>query len=336
MKAWPCGVVTAILLAGVARGVADKPLPAWNDGERGGVVAGAWLFDEQAPATAAEPLDIRPPTAEDLAVPANSTSELPEKFRMAYFGERPQTFLVDPQGLLSAADHRSRLKFLQDHAADSALDLYIYIFKGEQEIPSELRAEELSERFFATGRPAVIVYYYMGSPQRAVMLLSPSLTDVVSATEQHRALESSVMQAAKKTDAASQLEVFMVQLSIRIYWMERLMGGGTAAREGSPVIVRKPPETSKTAAIMGKLQPLLDGSKRFTLPAAVVGGALVMALLMNAWVKRRARYRFPEFDIEPRLGGIHAAGVGAVISFASAAVSPNTQREQVSDSPHRR
>ena len=46
-------------------------------------------------------------------------------------------------------------------------------------------------------------------------------------------------------------------------------------------------------------------------------------------LRRRARYRFPEFEVEPRLGGPHAAGVGAVISFGRAAPSPAFQREQM-------
>ncbi len=29
------------------------------------------------------------------------------------------------------------------------------------------------ERFFSEGRPAAVVYYYMGAPQRSVLYLSP-------------------------------------------------------------------------------------------------------------------------------------------------------------------
>jgi hypothetical protein len=59
--------------------------------------------------------------------------------------------------------------------------------------------------------------------------------------------------------------------------------------------------------------------------------ALLVAMVMSFWLKKRACYRFPEFDVEARLGGAHAAGVGAVISFASAEVPPASQRDQVPD-----
>ena len=49
------------------------------------------------------------------------------------------------------------------------------------------------------------------------------------------------------------------------------------------------------------------------------------------WWRVRARYRFPQSEVEPRLGGNHAAGIGAVISFANPAIPPATQRNQVPD-----
>jgi hypothetical protein len=63
----------------------------------------------------------------------------------------------------------------------------------------------------------------------------------------------------------------------------------------------------------------------------MVLGAIVLVMGFNRWLRLSARYRFPDFEVEPRLGGAHAAGVGAVISFASAAVPPASQRDQVPD-----
>lgn len=64
--------------------------------------------------------------------------------------------------------------------------------------------------------------------------------------------------------------------------------------------------------------------------AAGFGGTLVLCSALMWW-RRRARFRFPEFEVEPRLGGSHAAGIGAVISFGSAAIPPAMQREQLPD-----
>ena len=82
---------------------------------------------------------------------------------------------------------------------------------------------------------------------------------------------------------------------------------------------------------MERLRPLLESARSYTLPVGVMAATLVAACALSFWTRRRARYRFPEFEVEPRLGGAHAAGVGAVISFASAALPPASQRDQVPD-----
>jgi len=284
-------------------------------------------------ATGAQEHHGEPSSAETAASekkPVSAENEIPKKFRSGYFDARPKSFLVDPQGLLSRVDYRDRLGFLNYHAGDSTIDLFVYLFKADQEIPGEVREEELVERFFNQGRPAAVIFYYMGKPQRAVLHLSPALTDVVPAAEQKRAMESAVMQASKDQDPSRQIDGFLVQMSIRLYWMERMLAGGAVKAEELPGVSGAASVPERKPTLIEKLQPLIDEARRFTIPAAAAGVVLV-GLVMIAWAQRRARYRFPEFEVEPRLGGSHAAGVGAVISFASAAVPPASQRDQVPD-----
>jgi hypothetical protein len=336
MRTWPHVLAAGVLLANASAAIVEPGLPAWGEGERAQMeAAGVLLTDEPAPDEAgqvtAAPLDLPQPTAEEIAETETPAIEIPEKFWPDYFDKRPENFLIDPQELLGPVDYKDRLGFLNYHSGDSPIDLFVYVFNGDQDIPGEVREEELMERFFSEGRPAAVVYYYMGAPQRSTMYLSRSLTDVVSAPEQRRALESSVMQAFKDAEPSRQIAAFLVQMSIRIYWMERMMGGGEAAGGVTPVTARLAKTVPKKSKLMENLQPVLESTKRFVMPAAVIGGAIMAGLAMSSWLRRRARYRFPDFDVEPRLGGAHAAGVGAVISFASAAVPPASQRDQVPD-----
>ena len=339
-------VFQTLLFSGVVCVVASaKPaepgLPAWNDGERAGLEEAGWvaggllLTDEPIPdeteTKTEEPLDVAQPTAEEIAETETPANEIPENYWPEYFDTRPTRFLVDPQGLLSPVDYRDRLGFLNYHAGDSSIDLFIYVFKGDQDIPGEVREEELVERFFSEGRPAAVVYYYMGAPQRSVLYLSPSLTDSVSAAEQRRAMESSVMQAFKDVEPSRQIEAFLVQMSIRIYWMERMLGGAADAGGELTVFSRPARELEKAPTAMERFQPMIERAQHFALPAGLAAGGLLATLVVMASLKRRTRYQFPDFEVEPRLGGAHAAGVGAVISFASASVPPASQRDQVPD-----
>lgn len=334
MKNFPAAIIAVLLT--VSASAFDEPvLPAWKGKERAeleskGWVPGALLLskdpvpDELAKS---EPLQIEQPKAEEIAEDLKPSPEIAEKFLPAYFAERPKNFLIDPQGLLNPSDYRDRLNFLNYHASDSSIDLFVYIIGGDQEIPSAVREEEMIERFFTTGRPAAIVYYYLGAPQRSIVYLSPSLTDSVSAAEQRRAVESSVMQAFEKTKPSEQLEKFLVQMSIRLYWMERMLAGESATASSFPLI----PAAGQAPAHSAKIAWLQTLALKCAIPAAVLLGAFLSAFGFNHWLRLRARYYFPEFEVEPRLGGTHAAGVGAVISFASAALPPASQRDQVPD-----
>ncbi len=276
------------------------------------------------------PLEIDPPRPDEMVVDSTPPVEISEKFLEAYFAERPQTFLTDPQQLLSPADFKDRLDFLNYHVSDSSIDLFVYVMGKDQEIPGEAREEELVERFYSAGRPAVIVYYYLGAPQRSVIHVSPLIADQISVAEQHRTLESSVVLALEKVEPAVQFEKFLNQLSIRTYWMERVIGGGAtvshADSSSPPAILSKSRRELEKSA---KLQWIREYTHQLAWPATAVIGGLGMLFGIVYWLRVRARYIFPEFDVEPRLGGAHAAGVGAVISFGSAAVPPASQRDQV-------
>lgn len=325
-----------LLSAGLAAGAVKPELPSWSDSdkkalEKGELVPGmVLLMEEPPPEEEAAPEEVPQPTAEEIAEKEKAATELPEQFWDAYFGERPTSFLVDPQKLLGSKDARDRESFLKYHAGDSEVDLFVYLFDGHQSIPSEVREEEIVERFFSEGRPAVVVYYYLGAPQKSDIYVSPRLSDAVSAVEQRRALISSVEEALEKPDALAQFEAFCVQLSIRIYWMERAAGLVTEPA-AAPL-----PRRVKAKDATAKEQPeVLVRAKEWGLqygPAAgVMAGAIFIVAGGLSYARRRARYRFPVFEVAPRLGGAHAAGIGAVISFGSTTQSPSSQRNDVPD-----
>lgn len=328
-------VFSLLLVGSLGAATKNLSLPNWTDEDQKALKEGKWvpgryLLSEEGPPDEPafeklKPLDAEGPTPEDLAGEQTPASEIPEKFLASYFNERPKTYLVDPQKLLAPKQYQDRLAFLDYHASETSVDLFIYVFERSQEIPGAARAEEVAERFFSTGRPAAIVYYFLGDPQRTVLYLSPSLTDRVSADDQRRTLQSSIEKSLEKQEAGDQLDAFSVQMSIRLYWMERVMSGATIPQSVSALGA-----VDGKAAFAHQQTSLLDRlPSRWWQPVVLLLGCAVGGLLVKGWVTYRARYRFPDFNAEPRLGGDHAAGIGAVISFSSAAQPPGGQREQV-------
>jgi hypothetical protein len=307
---------------------AETGLPAWPDGDEGGEST-ALLPPVEETGETPEAVELPALPSESVAESENAFTAVPREFWNAYFAERPSKFLLDPQGLLAPVDFRERLAFLDYHSGDSLIDLYVYVFAGDQEIPAAVRDEELMERLFSSGRPAAVVYYFHGEPARSVLKLSPSLAARIPEAERRRALENPVIQASKEFDPARQFETFLVQMSIRLYWLETLIaeesGEANAAGTVKHPAVQKPAEPRVADVIAPWIELLMPR----LLPAlGMVGGALVLALVLW-WLRRRARYRFPDLEVEPRLGGAHAAGVGAVISFANASEPPASQRDQI-------
>ncbi|NJR43889.1 MAG: hypothetical protein HC767_15755 [Akkermansiaceae bacterium] len=79
--------------------------------------------------------------------------------------------------MLSPADAKDRLDFLNYHAGDSSIDIFVYLMRRDQEIPSEVRREELVERFYSVGRPAAVLFYYLGDPRRSLIELNSAIKE---------------------------------------------------------------------------------------------------------------------------------------------------------------
>jgi hypothetical protein len=264
-------------------------------------------------------------------VPAEESrfEEIPEAHWKTYFEKKPDGFLIDPQRLLSPVARRDRAAFLEYHAGDSSIDLHVYLVASDQKIPETALCEGLVKKFFSEGKPAAVVFYPFGAPERAVLHLSPALADIVPEAENKRALASSVMQAVEKSDPAGQLESFLVQMSIRLYWMERIMGQGEAEEGEAAAVVKPPAVVEPEESLLDKLEPVFEIAREWVAEAAAVMGALIVLLAAMVWARFRARHVLPDFCVEPRLGGEHGAGVGAVISFANASVPPASQRDRL-------
>jgi hypothetical protein len=154
------------------------------------------------------------------------------------------------------------------------------------------------------------------------------LTEVVSPAEQRRGLRAAATEAMEKSDPVDQLDGFSVQLSIWLYRIEKSLGAPAA--DGGPMLAlaeRQP----RAEHGPGRLEELLAIARRWLPWAAASTGSLAL-LAAAAWLlSRRLRYRLPELAVTQRLGGTHAAGIGAVLSFASTSQPPSVQRDQMPD-----
>lgn len=308
----------------------NPPLPRWSDADAARLLQGENLISDAL---------FRPISEEELAAPVMDGLSLPEYMAdlldpgdpteiaaedlVKYFDQKPKSFLTDPQKLLSRQEYRDRLSFLKYHASDSKVGFYVYVFDTQQIIPPNIRAEEIFQRCFADAGPTVLLFYFMGAPERSMIHLSPELMTAVGRAETARARQSAVNQASVKSQAVDQLDGFCVQMSIRIYWMEKALEAGVIAPAEPELQAQAPPVHEKYAEILQRWW------SEWKVPFCITIAVLGVGGLFGHWRRSRRKYRLPAFPVAERLGGKHAAGVGAVISFAHANRPAAAQREQL-------
>ncbi|MBT8036510.1 MAG: hypothetical protein KJO21_03095 [Verrucomicrobiae bacterium] len=276
------------------------------------------------------------PTLEPLVHdPDDAPKLIPEEYLEDYFLVSPTSsegYLIDPQRLLSMQETMDRKGFLAYHAEDSEVDIQVYLFDAQQEIPDPYSIEELVQSHYASNPLSAVVFCFMGEPSRNVLAFAGEGSANIPDPYVGKILESAQMKAQEKSDPSAQLESFVVQLSIKLYWLEK--GLEESRRAAVPVAVRSANpegnqgERSPSPGVMATLGPYL-----FYGVAATIGIVLAGLGIGIAWVlwRRSRTYHFPVIEPPRRLGANYAAGVGAVLAFHNKLGSPSSQRDQVPD-----
>ena len=316
-------------------------LPVWSPSDyekvkSGEIVAGENFFN---PLPVDPDATIEPPVV-DLPEPAEEPEEelevdttMSREDLAAYFREIPRNergeedFLTDPQELLSRQEFRDRQSFLDYHSSESNIDIFVYLFDDRQEFPADTRIETVYEDLFVMHGPVALVFYHLGTPDRSQLFMSPEISAVISQDQQDRTLRAAIIEALEKSDAAYQLDNFLVELSTRLYWVERELSLVAVSNE-----IQGSEQGDGGVGIEGASEA---ESLRLVIRTTILLGSIAVIGFAGwagwIWWQHRRRYRFPEVESSELLGAPHAAGVGAVLSFSNSHLSPSKQRDQVPD-----
>lgn len=254
---------------------------------------------------------------------------LPPGLLKEYLGSRPSVHLVDPQQLLGEHDRNEFLRVLDAHAADSHVDVHVYLLADGQSPPAEPAVGEFVGRAFAADPPSVVVYYVLGAPDRARMHACPRIGRSVAPGLLAAMLKGCVASALEQERPNRQLEAFIDMLVVRVCSMERLLESGKIVAPDALM-----PQGEALATSKPQWERIVAEAKRHALwlagrpwPAfAVLVSLLAMVLL---WVSRRllSTHLFPPVEVRRRLGAPHAADVSVVIAFSNPKLPPAMQRE---------
>ena len=316
-------------------------LPEWSDSDRtrlknGEIKAGSILLRGSFPGdTNLYPLiDLKSLSLGNKKYAPFFTPEfIPEEFLDQYFKQFPSGYLVDPQQLLTRKEAQASEQFLNYYAGESDIDIRLYIFDTEQDIPYRYSVARFAREFYAESKLTAVVFYFMGDPSRSLLAFGGQGLIGLKTFGKSRANESAMLKAMEKSERADQVAAYALQLSINLYWMEQDM---IAAASEEPIQNKATNDRGERSAAQDpEEKPVEKGKAGFKpyfqyITVGVVGLFFTIAgmvCVIMFW-KKKQRYYLPVLEMPRRLGADHAAGIGAVVAFHNKDGSPSNQREQ--------
>jgi len=336
--------LVAVVLSTTSLSMAAKlpPLPVWNDVDKTRIKEGELLVG-MALLTAAGPKkeDNAPERVQGVEVIIEAVDAKPslDKHRQLeenseisgvhlehYFGKKPAGYLVDPQKLLSMQEGIDFKYALDMHMEESELPIYVYLFDSAQKVPEGYEPQKVYNTVFKENEnPVVIVYYYIGAPERSDFLLAGGVSDRVPEWQVKELLWNAAHKAREKSDVFDQLDGFVGQLSMRLFWVEEILRE-MIVESVTPTAGQQPLSNSKA----DKLVEILDSAAEAEVPLLIywcAGGVLLVGLA-GVWFMKRKLY-FPECPSPCRLGGDVGAKSGGILSYRNRQQPPSAQREQI-------
>ena len=315
-----------------------QELPSWTPEERELVEKGLLIpgYDLLVEGLIDEQGEIKRSFSEFEAQPLaneyiSDPEPIPDKFFDAYFAERPDEYLIDPQQLLSRQEAIETKGFLDYHTADSEIDIRLYLFDAKQIIPSEYSLVHLAQEVYGDSHLTAVVFCFLGDPSRNRLAFGGQGAEHISGLRQRRMLESSLLRAMEKSELASQVDAFVAEMSIKLYWMEQ---DGIASDDKEVAVTGETEIPFSFHAGKVSLQsPSFIEQVKFHQVHILLGlGSSLLTILGTGglWMQwnRTRRHHFQVLEIPRRLGADYAAGVGAVISFHNKYGSPANQQEE--------
>ncbi|MDB6074889.1 MAG: hypothetical protein JWO89_2529 [Verrucomicrobiaceae bacterium] len=162
------------------------------------------------------------PAPEAAAPSTTALAEVSGEFLRKCEGAPATTRLIDPNHELSETAAEDFDRFLTFHASDSRIPFTLVILGRSQKLREGAGVARFASGSAASGSSALVVSPY-GEPWRTRFFVSQPIRDAVPSGYLNSLLESCIRDAMRATDPDEQLHRLLVQLSIRLFWVQRML-----------------------------------------------------------------------------------------------------------------
>lgn len=131
-----------------------------------------------------------------------------------------ETRLFDPQGLLSETQAEDLRRLLSFHSGRAGVAAAMVLLDARQKLPLGAELSRLAGGALARV-PACIVVYPLGEPDRTRVFFTQAVARVAEPSYLENLASTCIREASSNPDPVEQVQRFGIQLSIRLFWLER-------------------------------------------------------------------------------------------------------------------
>ena len=231
-------------------------------------------------------------------------------------------YVIDPVGHVPKAQREDLSHFLEFHAKDARVKAFLLVIGRDEKIPDAAQLADIASGALVQ-KDACLAVYPLGEPWRARLFVNGNVGQLTGLGELNAMADDCARDAAQTRDPLEQMHRFSVRLSIRLFWLERLLSPKQAMAESFPASGSA--EESVRAATPAAPHAVAKArhSKRVEWSSIALGVALSLACggltFAGLRISRRRNlnrvWMLPEIEIPPRLGGAFSGGGGAMIHY---------------------
>lgn len=255
----------------------------------------------------------------------SALKEVTPEFLAAGAAAPANEYWIDPGSQVTEMHQQEMVRFLEFHGRDALIKLHVLILPGDRKLPADCNLDAMCSGSLARGTACLLVYP-LGEPWRARLFLSKAVHDHASQTFMQETARTCVEEALHCSDVHDQLHGYLVELSTRLFWLQKALG----TRLGPVESVSRPLAEIAADAAPVAARPAAQGEAFPWLVTAILAGAMAGGTLVARPMLRRFRqwqrlrrqsrvWMLPEVETIPRLGGAFTGGGGGMMRYARTA-----------------
>ena len=276
------------------------------------------------------PPRLTPPTP---ALPAGSLApkllvDTPTDYLQACQSLPAEQHLLDPWHHLAETSGEELEQFLSYHSESSSIRATALLLARGEQLPRDVDLTKLASGALTRARSCLVVLP-LGEPWRARIFLSQDVQSSVPPVYLANLAGDCISDAAQAADEGDQLHRFLVRLSTRLFWLERMLPQNVAATasNASPLAQADSAQSFGLRSVLTEITDLtpatwwglmLTQARNYQLPLSGLAAGLLLILFYRRWTGYRMRHYewiLPDAQPEPTLLGTEFASRVAWLSY---------------------